>query len=126
MAKEDNLKPFKKGQSGNPAGRAKGTKTRATILKEFFKIQATIEDPETKKSIKGTLEDKIVMAQLVRALTGDTIAFREVMDSVYGKIPTTANIDHTTDGEALPGTTITFDVKNMTDEQLRAIASGKG
>ena len=34
MANNQNLKPFKKGISGNPKGRKKGVKNRSTIIKE--------------------------------------------------------------------------------------------
>lgn len=36
MANEQNLTPWKKGQSGNPAGRKKGSHNRATIIRAFM------------------------------------------------------------------------------------------
>ena len=38
MANDENIKPFefKKGQSGNPAGRPKGSKNRSTIAKKWL------------------------------------------------------------------------------------------
>ena len=39
MANNDNLKPFKKGQSGNPKGRPKGSKNRSTIIKKWLEVE---------------------------------------------------------------------------------------
>ena len=36
MANEENLIPYKKGQSGNPNGRPKGSKNRSTIAKKWL------------------------------------------------------------------------------------------
>ena len=38
MANEQNLKPFQKGQSGNPKGKAKGTKNRLTLFREKMEL----------------------------------------------------------------------------------------
>jgi hypothetical protein len=54
----------------------------------------------------GTLEDRIAAAQIEKALKGDTFAFKEIMDSVYGKQGTA--VDITSLGEKLPQA---FDVR---------------
>lgn len=110
MAKEDNLKSYKKGESGNPKGKVKGTLNRATVLKRFLSLAANYENPadESGNEVTGTLEEKLWAAQITRALTGDTVAFREIMDSMYGKIPQKSEIDHTSDGEKLSPTQIVF------------------
>lgn len=80
-----NLIPFKKGVSGNPKGRPIGAKGRATILKKWIELNTTLKNPETGKNEKGTIEDKIAMAIIAKALKGDVQAYKEINDSVYGR-----------------------------------------
>lgn len=76
MAGEENLKPFPPGVSGNPEGKKKGTRNRSTIVREA--LEAVAED--------GVMfVDKATIAILAKALTGDVQAFKELMDSGYGK-----------------------------------------
>lgn len=82
-----NLKSFKKGQSGNPEGYEKGKPNRATILKKWIKIAAKIKHPESDETIEGTMEDKVNLALLTKALSGDVQAIKEINDTLYGKIP---------------------------------------
>lgn len=77
MANEENLKPWKKGQSGNPAGKPKGTRNRATIIRELLEAKATDGD--------GQIADQITRALINKAAEGDVAAFRELFDSAYGK-----------------------------------------
>lgn len=77
---------FRPGQSGNPSGKAKGVKNRSTILKKWIELDCTISDPETGKDISGTIEDKIALALIGKALKGDVPAIREIYDSIYGKM----------------------------------------
>jgi len=124
MAREDNLKSFKKGQSGNPAGKPKGIKNRGTLIKKYLALMTELDNPaNVEEKIEGTIEDKLVAAQLIRAFSGDTIAFREIMDSVYGKIPQKTLLGGDEDNPIQHEHS--FDAKNMTDEQLRQIAAGK-
>ena len=39
MANNGNLKPFKKGESGNPNGRPKGSKNRSTIMEKWLEVR---------------------------------------------------------------------------------------
>lgn len=77
---------WRPGQSGNPSGREKGSKNRSTILKKWIESDCSITDPSTGKEIAGTIEDKIALALIGKAMTGDVAAIREVYDSIYGKL----------------------------------------
>jgi hypothetical protein len=86
MAKEDNLKPFPKGVSGNPKGYPKGKRNRSTILKELLDLNDN--------------ELKMHLAQINKAIeSSDTSAYNAVLDSAYGKA--TQQTDITTNGESL-------------------------
>ena len=79
MANEENLKPpWKKGESGNPKGKPKGTRNRSTIIREWLEAKAT--DGED-----GEVSDQLVRALIKKAAEGDVAAFRELFDSGYGK-----------------------------------------
>lgn len=85
---------WRPGQSGNPSGREKGSKNRSTILKKWIESDCSITDPTTGNQIVGTIEDKIALALIGRALKGDVAAIREVYDSIYGKLePGSKDID---------------------------------
>jgi|GEM_PF-1166329 len=73
------------GQSGNPSGRKAGSKNRATVLKKWLAVDCTIIDVLGKEGY-GTIEDKIAIALINRAIKGDVAAAKEVLDSVYGKV----------------------------------------
>lgn len=103
MANDENLKPpFKKGQSGNPNGRPKGSRNRSTIIRELLeqaalkkvqKIQSELLIDEDGKEIpQQTIADQVAAALLIKALSGDVSAARELLDSSYGKL--TEKIDN--------------------------------
>lgn len=96
-----NLKPYKKGQSGNPAGYPKGQKNRATILKKWIEVAVKFKDPITEEEISGTVEDKISLSLINKALSGDVQAIKEINDTLYGKIPDTQKFNHTTKGDSM-------------------------
>jgi hypothetical protein len=65
MANEKNLKPFKPGQSGNPAGRPKGSKNIKTILKKLLAsqdIKGEWANPVAKKLIQKAFNDNDLQA----------------------------------------------------------------
>jgi hypothetical protein len=86
MPNPENIIPPKKGEVRNPKGKPPGTKNRATILRKWIEINAKITDPETKKVSVGTMEDKIALALVAKANTGDVQAIKEINDTLYGKI----------------------------------------
>ena len=93
MANEQNLRPFKKGQSGNPNGRTKGSKNRATIIRdifnsisvldtfEFHSLQSKFPHIENNMSVEYLLH----LIQVNKAIfEADTKAYKVLMDSLYG------------------------------------------
>jgi CRISPR/Cas system CMR-associated protein Cmr5 small subunit len=64
-------KVFKKGESGNPAGKPKGTKHGSTLLKELLALDNN--------------ELKMHLAQISKAIEKeDTNAYKAVLDRAFG------------------------------------------
>jgi len=84
MAKEDNLKPFKKGVSGNPKGYPKGVPNRSTIARKWLELTMNENNPLTNKIENLTQEDIITLKQIEKAKDGDSNAYKLLMDSTYG------------------------------------------
>ena len=84
----ENLKPQKAGEpSHNPNGRPKGTRNRSTIVREWLEATESMKNPITGQSEKLTQYDIITLALIQKARKGDVQAFKELMDSSFGKIP---------------------------------------
>ena len=85
MNKEDNLKPaWGKGESGNPKGRPKGSKNRATIAKYWLEVNQDLKNPLTGENEKMSQEDLMTLALIKKARDGDVQAYKALMDSGYG------------------------------------------
>lgn len=93
-----NLKPFKKGQSGNPKGRPKLPDIRDALAK----ILAEEKDGYTAL-------DAILAKLRAMATRGDVRAAEALLDRAFGKARQA--IDHTTDGKALPSRVVVELVK---------------
>ena len=66
-----------KGQSGNPRGRAKGSRNLLTIMKE--EAAKIIEIKENGQRKRLTKLEVVVRAQLNKAMQGDAAAFRQLL-----------------------------------------------
>ena len=73
------------GQSGNPSGRKEGSKNRSTVLKKWLSVDCSFVDVLGNEN-QGTIEDKVAIALINRAIKGDVPAAKEILDSVYGKV----------------------------------------
>jgi hypothetical protein len=92
----DNLTPWGKGQSGNPAGKPKGVKNRSTIFKEMLGIQ--LRDFKHGLDLGGrtvTVEEAMYIRQLEKAMSGDLASFKEIQDTLHGKMKETTESIHT-------------------------------
>ena len=76
---------FKKGQSGNPNGRPKGSKNRSTIAKKWLEVQESSENPVTNELEDMSQADLMTLALIKKAREGDTQAYQKLMDSAYGQ-----------------------------------------
>ena len=84
MANEENLIPFKKGQSGNPKGRPVGSKNRSTIAKIWLSVEQNQKNPLTNQDEDMSQEDLITLALIKKARKGDVQAYQKLLDSAYG------------------------------------------
>ncbi len=84
MANEENLIPYKKGQSGNPNGRPKGSKNRSTIAKKWLQVEQDLKNPLTGDKETMSQEDLMTLALIKKAREGDTQAYQKLLDSAYG------------------------------------------
>ena len=97
---------WKEGESGNPSGRPVGSRNRATIVKEWLEAKKKAKNPLTEEEELLEVQDMITLAVIGKALKGDVNAYKELMDSAYGKLLTTQDI--TTKGDKIQSTTIVF------------------
>ena len=82
--KLENLKPFEKGESGNPAGRPKGSKNRSTIARQWLEVNQSLKNPLTGEQETMSQEDLMTLALIKKAREGDVNAYKALMDSGYG------------------------------------------
>ena len=85
MPNEQNLIPAKKGEIRNPRGRGHA-RGRATIVKEWLMVEQKFKNPLTGQEEILSQADIMTLAVINKARKGDVIAFRELMDSGFGKV----------------------------------------
>ena len=56
------------------------------LLKKFLKKHITYEDPETQKTIKGTVEEAIVWRYILNACQGENQAIEGIFERLDGKV----------------------------------------
>lgn len=88
---EDNPKPFKKGENGG--GYPKGVPNSKTRLKRLLSIMLEKTNPINGEKEKFSVAEQMDMAQIIKALKGDTRAYQEVMDRYEGKATQTNDIN---------------------------------
>jgi hypothetical protein len=77
---------LEKGETANPNGRPKGARNRATIVREWLETMESYVNPITKEKERLSQADIITLALINKARKGDVAAFKELMDSCFGKI----------------------------------------
>lgn len=107
MAAKD-IKPYQFTGKNQPKQRRsrKGVPNRSTTLKRWLEVKRVIDADGNPmgKTVKGTVEDEIILALIGKALKGDVAAIREVLDTRYGKAKehqdVNLSVNLETDGEA--------------------------
>ena len=98
MTNTQGIKPyeFKKGQSGNPKGKPKGIRNRATIARKILDMVGILPEkafaklkelyPSIEKNM--TVEEIMSITMANKAISkGDHNAYNALMDSGHGKAP---------------------------------------
>jgi hypothetical protein len=82
-----NIEPrWKKGESGNPAGKKKGVLNSKTRLKMLLEVVVNKENPFTNEFQDFNLLELMDMKQIQKAIdNGDTNAYKEILDRLEGK-----------------------------------------
>ena len=85
MAGKGQIEPrWGKGESGNPNGRPKGAKGRATIARYWLEVNQNLKNPLTGDNEVMSQEDLMTLALIKKARDGDVNAYKALMDSGYG------------------------------------------
>ena len=126
MANNNNLKPFKKGVSGNPKGRKKGVRNRATIIKELFNSVSVLNEEDFNQlqskfpHIKNdmSIEYLMTLVQVNNAIfKGDLRAYKVLNEALYGT--PTKELNREVEEESIKKDEIDFTL--LTDEELRIL-----
>lgn len=99
MAKEDNLRSWPKGVSGNPKGMKPGTKHIRTWIQELLndeEFTTLVREGVQLKEYKGAPLKAMIQAQIRLAIGGDTKAF-----DALAKHGWKAELDIMSDGEKI-------------------------
>ena len=83
-AKDIEKHEFKKGESGNPNGRPKGSRNRSTIARYWLEVNQKLKNPITGEDETMSQEDLITLSIIKKARDGDVSAYKALMDSGYG------------------------------------------
>ena len=136
MSNNSNLKPFEKGISGNPNGRPKGTRNRATIVREIFDSISVLDSfklteiekwfPHVKCDM--SIEYLMTLVQVNKAIfKEDTKAYKVLMDTMYGTPIRQLDLDirnRELEIEEQKRKSEKFDISMLTVEELDILLKG--
>ena len=105
MANEQNLKPWKPWQSGNPKGPKPGYKHLSTHIQEMLNDENFELKLANGEIFKGAPVKAIIKTAMIKAMKGDVKAF-----DILGKYGFGTKTDITTNGKDLPTPIIPLDV----------------
>lgn len=91
----EHIGQFKKGVSGNPAGRPKGVPNSKTRLLRLLELVQTKTNPITGDKEEFTVAEQLDMVLINKAIKGDIRAYQEVMDRLEGKAKQSTELEVT-------------------------------
>lgn len=93
MANEQNLTPFPKGVSGNPAGKPKGVEHSKTRLLRLLQLVTKVRNPVTGEDEEFTIAEQLDMKIIAKAMKSDLKAYQEILDRLEGRAKQTNEIE---------------------------------
>jgi hypothetical protein len=100
------------GQSGNPAGKPKGTKNLSSWIREMLEDESFTQKLKNGKTVKGAPVQAVVKTLIEKAIQGDMKAFDLLARYGYGtKVDVTA---------VSTNVNLSTDLSEMTDEELNS------
>jgi hypothetical protein len=126
MANNNNLKPFKKGVSGNPKGRKKGVRNRSSIIREVFNSISVLNEDDFNQlqskfpHIKNdmSIEYLMTLVQVNNAIfKGDLRAYKVLNEALYGT--PIKELNREVEEDSIKKDEIDFTL--LTDEELRIL-----
>jgi len=115
VPKEDTQ--FKKGKSGNPAGRPPGVFSLTEEMKKYLTEEERDDDgkPTGRTNARAFIE-----LVVEKAAEGNPEALKQVINRLEGPVPSESKIDVTSAGKPLGVAMLT----GLSDDDLKRIASG--
>jgi hypothetical protein len=93
MPNPENLKPFPKGVSGNPAGKPKGVEHSKTRLLRLLQLVTKVRNPVTGEDEEFTIAEQLDMKIIAKAMKSDLRAYQEILDRLEGRAKQTNEIE---------------------------------
>jgi hypothetical protein len=93
MANEQNLTPYPKGVSGNPAGKPKGVPNSKTRLLRLLELVQIKTNPITGEKEEFTVAEQLDLMVLQKAFKGDLRAYQEILDRLEGRAKQSTEIE---------------------------------
>jgi hypothetical protein len=93
MANEQNLTPYPKGVSGNPAGKPKGVPNSKTRLLRLLELVSVQTNPITGDKEEFTVAERLDLVVLQKAFKGDLNAYKEILDRLEGRAKQSTEIE---------------------------------
>jgi len=78
---------WKKGESGNPAGRPKGIPNTRTRLQRLLSITQDLTNPITGEVEGFSIIEQLDLQQIIKARKGDLAAYKAIIERLEGKAP---------------------------------------
>ena len=93
MPNPQNLTPFPKGVSGNPAGKPKGVEHSKTRLLRLLQLVTKVRNPVTGEDEEFTIAEQLDMKIIAKAMKSDIRAYQEILDRLEGRAKQTTDIN---------------------------------